>query len=77
MLVQQNFEVARELCHHAESTLSRIKKSTPATLASLKSGHDQNLNDRITTAYSNLGELQVSIGRNDKAQASYKHAEQW
>ena len=38
---------------------------------------DQNLPERITATYSDLGELQVSLGRNDKAQASYKNAEQW
>jgi len=73
----KDFVVAQELCHDAETSLSRIKKTSLPTLASLKSTEDRNLHERVTTAYSDLGELQLSLGRNDKAQASYKHAEQW
>ncbi|KAK3827431.1 MAG: WD40-repeat-containing domain protein [Benniella sp.] len=73
----KDFVVAQELCHDAETSLSRIKKTSLPTLASLKSTEDQNLHERVTTTYSDLGELQVSLGRNDKAQASYKNAEQW
>ncbi|KAF9350343.1 hypothetical protein BGX34_001270, partial [Mortierella sp. NVP85] len=70
-------DVAQELCHDAETTLSRIKKTSPATLVSSKSTEDQNLRERITTAYSNLGELQTSLGQSRKARTSYKNAEQW
>jgi hypothetical protein len=71
----KDFEVARELCHDAENALSRIKKAS--SVGSLTSTEDQNLHERIATTFSDLGELQVSLGRNDKAQDSYKNAEQW
>ncbi|KAK3821567.1 MAG: WD40-repeat-containing domain protein [Benniella sp.] len=73
----KDLDVAQELCHDAETALSRIKKKSPATLASLKGTEDQSLCEGIATAYTDLGELQISLGRGDKAQANYKNAEQW
>jgi hypothetical protein len=69
--------VAQELCHDAETALSMIKKKSPTTIASFKDTEDQSLCKGITTAYTDLGELQINLGRSDKAQANYKIAEQW
>jgi hypothetical protein len=68
--------VAQELCHDAGSVLAQIKRAS-STLASLKSTDVQTLREKVSATYSDLGDLQDSLGQSEKAQTSYKNAEQW
>ncbi|KAK3805370.1 MAG: hypothetical protein J3Q66DRAFT_423168 [Benniella sp.] len=73
----QDSELALELCDDAEGTLSGIKGSQRRTLIPPKKDEDRILSDGVATAFNDLGILQDSLGRSDKAQASYKKAVQW
>ncbi|KAK3823469.1 MAG: WD40-repeat-containing domain protein [Benniella sp.] len=71
----KDLEVAQELCHDAGAMLAQIKRAS--TLASLEPTTAQTFRERITVTYSDLGDLQDSLGQSDKARASYRNAEQW
>lgn len=70
----KDLEVSLQLCDDAEAGLSRIKgvaRTNPTQ------DEDRALYDGIATAYFNLGELQDTLGKSHKAQASFKKVEQW
>ncbi|KAK3806091.1 MAG: hypothetical protein J3Q66DRAFT_422285 [Benniella sp.] len=70
-------ELALELCHDADATLCGIKGSQRRALILSKKDEDRALSDGVVTAFMDLGMLQDSLGRSDKAQASYKKAVLW
>jgi len=70
-------ELALELCDDAEVALSGIKGSQRKALITSKKDEDQTLSKRIADLYVNLGTLQGSLGRSDKAYANFKKAVQW
>jgi len=70
-------DLALELCDDAEDTLCGIKGSQRRALIPPKKDEDRTLSDGVATAFIDLGMLQDSLGRSDKAQASYKKAVQW
>ncbi|KAF9346922.1 hypothetical protein BGX34_003523, partial [Mortierella sp. NVP85] len=70
-------ELALELCGDVEAALCGIKGSQRRALIPPKKDEDRTLSDSVATAFVDLGMLQDSLGRSDKAQASYKKAVQW
>ncbi|KAF9364980.1 hypothetical protein BGX34_011817 [Mortierella sp. NVP85] len=70
-------ELALELCDDTEVALSGIKGSQRKALIASRKDEDQTLSKRIATSYVNLGTLQGSLGRSDKAHANFKKAVQW
>ncbi|KAK3805552.1 MAG: WD40-repeat-containing domain protein [Benniella sp.] len=73
----KDVELALELCDDAEVALSGIKGSQRKVLIASKKDEDQTLSKRIADFYINLGTLQGSLGRSDKARANFKKAVQW
>lgn len=73
----KDLDVAQELCRDAGAVLSQIKRAFSIALASLETTEVQVLRDKITATYSDLGDLQGSLGQSDKALVSYRNAEQW
>ncbi|KAF9360137.1 hypothetical protein BGX34_007929 [Mortierella sp. NVP85] len=70
-------ELALELCYDAEAALSGIKDPQRKALLASKKEEDQTLSRRVATSYVNLGTLQGSLGRNDKAHVNFKKAMRW
>jgi hypothetical protein len=67
----EDFELSLQLCRDAETTLSRMKS------ASHSQEKDGPIRVGVATAYFNLGKLQDSLGKSDKAQTSFRKVEQW
>lgn len=73
----KDLELGLELCGDAEALLIQIDRAHhPMVLSPLAPGHTENktLQEKIVAAYSNLGELQNSLGQSEKARASYRKA---
>jgi len=70
-------ELALELCGDANAALCKIKGPQRRALIPQKKDEDRTLSDGVATAFIDLGTLQDSLGRSNKAQASYKKAVQW
>jgi hypothetical protein len=73
----KNPELALELCDDAAVALSGIKRSQRRALIASKKDEEQALSKRVAASYVNLGTLQGSLGRSDKAHANFKKAVQW
>jgi len=69
--------LALQLCDGAEAALSGIKSAQRKALIASKKDEDQALSERIASSYIDLGTLQDSLGRSDKARANFKKAVQW
>jgi hypothetical protein len=72
----KNPEVALELCAEATTVLSRMKQFLK-TSAPPTDSDDQSLREGIATTYLEIGKLQDSLRRRDKALVSYKKADKW
>ncbi|KAF9348872.1 hypothetical protein BGX34_002198 [Mortierella sp. NVP85] len=70
-------ELALEFCNDAQVALSGIKGAQRKALIASKKDKDQTLSKRIASSYINLGTLQSSLGRSNKAHANFKKAVQW
>jgi hypothetical protein len=70
-------ELALEFCDDAQVALSGIKSAQRKVLIVSKKDEDQTLSKRIASSYTNLGTLQSSLGRSNKAHANLKKAVQW
>ncbi|KAF9350073.1 hypothetical protein BGX34_001426 [Mortierella sp. NVP85] len=70
-------ELALELCDDAAVALSGIKRLKRRALIASKKDEEQALSKRVAASYVNLGTLQGSLGRSDKAHSNFKKAVQW
>lgn len=69
-------DIALVLCHHAEAVLTQMKGVTKKVKSSTVP-EDRALQERIATAYSDLGRLLDGQGYRDEAQAFFNKSEKW
>jgi hypothetical protein len=70
-------EIVLEWCSVTEAELFRTKGASKKALSPPMQDDNRALREGMATALSNLGKLQDSLGQSEKAQASYRRAEQW